>query len=214
MKCCLTEYLSLTITFIILTNLPTSNHAVLNLRFCLFMITSLKPRASKKLLLLHFLICQLPLIPLIILFFLNVSLPGLKSLLPLTWFKSYPQNRSFYVTTDNCNSSSFQHLFGVPQGYVLSPLLFILYTTPLSTFIAQSSAQHQLFADATQLFLSFSGPDFSFNITHLQLALKFLLGCHPIFFSLNSSKTEFCRIGLPGQLKMFNTSTTHHLSIS
>ena len=56
-------------------------------------------------------------------------------------------------------------LYGVLQGFVLGPLLFIFYTTPLSTLIAQSSAQHQLFADDTQLFLSFSAPDFSVNGT-------------------------------------------------
>lgn len=86
----------------------------------------------------------------------------------LAWLKSYFLNRSFYVTIDNSKSSSYQLLYGVPQGSVLGPLLSFLYSTPLSTLISQSSVQHQLFADDTQLFLSFSAADFSFNITHLE----------------------------------------------
>jgi len=41
---------------------------------------------------------------------------------------SYLLNRSFYVKIDTSKSSAFQLPVGVPQRFVLSPLLFILYT--------------------------------------------------------------------------------------
>jgi Reverse transcriptase (RNA-dependent DNA polymerase) len=67
----------------------------------------------------------------------------------LSWIKCYLHNRSFYAKIDNSKSSSYQLIYGVPQWSVLGPLLFILYTTPLSTVISQSPVNHQVFADDT-----------------------------------------------------------------
>src|SRR6218665_2993122 len=85
----------------------------------------------------------------------------------LLWLKSYLYSRSFSVKASNHTSQPLPLSCGVPQGSVLGPLLFILYTTPLSHLIDPSSVDHHLYADDTQLFISFSPASFSTSIAHL-----------------------------------------------
>ena len=73
------------------------------------------------------------------------------------------------------------------------------------------SLNHHLYADDTQLFLSFHPSEFYSNITHLHNALQQISSWTTAnLLTLNSSKTEFLRIGLK-QPKIYNSSltTTH-----
>ena len=105
--------------------------------------------------------------------------------------------RCFHVKCNNNLSSLHTCLCGAPQGSVLGPLLFVMYTTPLNTLISSMSFNHHLYADDTQLFLSFHPPEFHSNITHLQNALQQITSWMTAnLLTLNSSKTEFLLIGL------------------
>ena len=90
----------------------------------------------------------------------------------LDWFKSYLSSRSFRVKCNNNFSSCHSCICVVPQGSVLGPLLFILYTSPLSTLISSLSFNHHLYADDMQLFFSFYPSVLDSTITHLQHALQ------------------------------------------
>ena len=99
---------------------------------------------------------------------------------------------------------------GVP---FLGPLLFVMYTTPLSTLISSCSLNHHLYADDTQLFLSFLPTHFDSSIDHLLSALDQTSSWMTAnLLTLNSSKTEFLLIGLSKQLAKINNSsrTTPH----
>ena len=69
----------------------------------------------------------------------------------LQWFHSYISDIYQSTSVNISSSSPSQLMYGVPQGSVLGPILFVLYTTPLSDIIANHSVNHQLFADDTQL---------------------------------------------------------------
>ena len=113
----------------------------------------------------------------------------------LSWIQSYLSSRSFTVDINGIKSPPSKLLYGVPQGSVLGPLLFILYTTPLSSIISQSSVNHKLYADDTQLFLSFSADTFSENILLLQNTISNISSWMASnFLSLNPAKTEFLLI--------------------
>ena len=75
---------------------------------------------------------------------------------------------------------------------VLGPLLFILYTTPLSTLISSLSLNHHLYADDTQLFFSFYPSGFDSSITHLQDSLhKISSWMTANLLTLNSCETSY-----------------------
>ena len=77
--------------------------------------------------------------------------------LSLDWFTSYLSSRSQQAVSINDSISAFSTLScGVPEGSVLGPLLFTLYTTPLDSVISKNSLKYHLYADDTQLYISFT----------------------------------------------------------
>ena len=83
----------------------------------------------------------------------------------LQWFRSHLLGRNRCVVANISASSSSPVMFGVPQGSVLAPVLFVLYTTSLSDIIANQSVNHQRFADDTQ-FQKSTPPNDVQSLTH------------------------------------------------
>ena len=110
----------------------------------------------------------------------------------MDWFKSYLTGRSQRIKLGNCLSSRSDLSFGVPQGSVLGPLLFTLYTTLLSSLVSGYAIPHHLNADDSQLYVSFSSGDSAAALNGLQSCLASVqswMSTHKL--KLNPDKTEF-----------------------
>lgn len=114
----------------------------------------------------------------------------------LAWLSSYLKDRSQQVKLGEFTSPKASLVFGVPQGSVLGPLLFTLYTTPLSAAIQGHTVSHHLYADDSQIYLSFCSRDSAMSLGILNECLasvqEWMLANK---LKLNPGKTEFLLIG-------------------
>ena len=72
----------------------------------------------------------------------------------LNWIKSYLTARTSFVRIGSISSSKFSLDTGDPQGSVLGPLLFTLFTTPLCDIITRFGLRFNQYADDTQIYIA------------------------------------------------------------
>ena len=113
------------------------------------------------------------------------------------WFSTYLQNRHQSVKITDTFSDKVTLSYEVPQGSVLGPVLFTLYTTPLGAIISSFDINHHLYADDTQIYMSLSVSNAKESLEMLQHCLMgvsaWMTGSK---LKLNPSKTEFLLIGI------------------
>eukprot|EP00918_Siedleckia_nematoides_P062145 GHVU01135588.1.p1 GENE.GHVU01135588.1~~GHVU01135588.1.p1 ORF type:complete len:271 (+),score=18.60 GHVU01135588.1:396-1208(+) len=110
------------------------------------------------------------------------------------WFQSYLTNRSQQINISNSRSNRQELTCGVPQGSDLGPSLFTIYTASLGRLLRRLNVPYHLYADDTQLYLSFKpnvpsdASDTVFEMEQCINAVREWMVTHKL--KMNDSKTE------------------------
>ena len=122
----------------------------------------------------------------------------------LCWFRSYLSDRYQTVLVHEAQSEKCKLMYGVPQGSVLGPILFNMYTSPLAAVINKHKLQFHSYADDTQIYMPInprSISDANTAIKNLELCLNNVkLWMQSNMLKVNEEKTELLFISTKQQL--------------
>ena len=124
----------------------------------------------------------------------------------LKWFSSYLMECFQSVKIGSTLSDLQKLLFGVPQGSVLGPLLFSLYTSPLSTLIGKhKGVKFHFCTDDSQLYVHLLHMNASAAFDKLNRCLQDVkVWMSASKLKLNPDKTEFILFGSKKQRERLN----------
>ena len=135
----------------------------------------------------------------------NILLQWLESIgiggLVLSWFSSYLSNRTQSVFLKGVSSEAVNLSCGVPQGSVLGPILFNIYSQPLGEIARKHSLNYHFYADDTQLYITFAAKDSNNYVQLLSNCISDIKQWMQLnLLKLNDSKTEVILLGSRQQL--------------
>ena len=74
----------------------------------------------------------------------------------LSWLETYLEARTQRVKIDDAISEPIPLTCGVPQGSVLGPILFTIYTMPMQRIVRKHGVVYHKYADDTQLYVTYN----------------------------------------------------------
>lgn len=114
----------------------------------------------------------------------------------LDWIISYLTNITQTCVLNNKRSSPVSLNRGVPQGSVLGPLLFSLFTTPLADIARTHSMQRHFYADDSQFYLHMKLSALDSNIQRINACVSDIREWMNVnHLKLNDTKTELVVFG-------------------
>ena len=111
----------------------------------------------------------------------------------LDWFRSYFTGRIQRVVIEDSVSVDQELEFGVPQGSVLDPRIYCMYTKPVSDIIHRHGLSHHSYADNTQLYMTMdhSNNDWRDGLLRIELCVSEIREwMNQNMLKLNYDKTE------------------------
>ena len=109
----------------------------------------------------------------------------------LEWFINYLSDRSFNLRCSGTKSEFFDSSVGVPQGSVLGPLLFSLYTGDLERIVLKYKLGFHQYADDTQIYCHCNNEcteKLQLRVSECVDEIASWMGAN--YLKLNSEKTE------------------------
>ena len=110
----------------------------------------------------------------------------------LEWFRSYINERDQTVRVHGAMSEARQLSWGVPQGSVLGPILFNIYSSSLGHLLRERMVGYHFYADDSQIYITASPDQVDAASTQMEECVRLVsawMSQHHLM--MNNNKTEF-----------------------
>ena len=125
----------------------------------------------------------------------------------LMWFESYLTNREYHVNIRKHKSENYTLKYGIPQGGVLAPILFILFMNDITK--STNVFDFSMYADDTCLILGIKKENYDDTMRHELVKVVDWFSSNELL--LNIEKTDYLHYG-PHYNKVYINKGEHDLT--